>query len=109
MIEYQWLPTKKRDNSEIISTLRAGIEEYKRQMRFEQTTAQAVEAGLLDKAQALEEYVRVSSVITAADGIFRKVAEYEAAVECLQAEICMYNQPHMQNPLPPPPEPVTLD
>ena len=86
-----------------------GVEEYKRQMWFKQTTAQAVEAGLLDKAQELEEYIRVSYVITAADGIFRKVSEYEAAVERLQAEICMYNQPHMQNPLPPPPEPVPLN
>ena len=48
-------------------------------------------------------------MITAADGIFRKVAEYEAAVECLQVEIHMYNQPHTRNPLPPPPEPVLLD
>ena len=48
-------------------------------------------------------------MITAADGIFRKVAEYEAAVERLQAEIRMYNQLHMWNPLPPPPEPVPLD
>ena len=61
----------------------------------------------IQEANAIQ--VWVSSVITAADGIFRKVAEYEAAVERLQVEIHMYNQPHMRNPLPPPPEPVLLD
>lgn len=93
MIKYQGLKTEKRDNLETISTLKTDVEEYKRQMRFAQTTAQAIEDGLLHKAQALED----------------KVAEYEAAVERLQAEIRMYNQPHMRNPLPPPPEPVPLD
>ena len=57
MIKYQRLKTEKRDNLETISTLKTDVEEYKRQMRFEQTTAQAIEAGLLNKAQALEEYV----------------------------------------------------
>ena len=109
MIKYQRLKTEKRDNLETISTLKTDVEEYKRQMRFEQTTAQAIEAGLLNKAQILEEYVRVSYVVTAADVICRKVEEYEAAVERLQAEIRMYNQPHTRNPLPPPPEPVPLD
>lgn len=109
MIKYQRLKTEKRDNLETISTLKAGVEEYKRQMRFEQSTAQAVEAGLLNEADALKEYVRVSYVVTAADEFFRKVAEYEAEVERLQAEIRMYNQPHTRNPLPPPPEPVPLD
>ena len=109
MIKYQRLKTEKRDNLETISTLKTDVEEYKRQMRFEQTTAQAIEAGLLNKAQALEEYVQVSYVVTAADGIFRKVEEYEVAVERLQAEIRMYNQPRTRNPLPPPPEPVPID
>jgi len=102
MIKYQRLKTEKQDNLETISTLKAGVEEYKRQVRFEQTTAQAVEAGLLNKAQALEEYVRVSYVVT-------KVAEYEAEVERLQSEIRMHNQPRTRNPLPPPPELVPLD
>jgi tellurite resistance protein len=72
MIKYRRLKTEKQDNLETISTLKADVAEYKRQMRFEQTTAQAVESGLLNKAQVLEEYVRVSYVVTAADGILGK-------------------------------------
>lgn len=75
------------------------FENYQQQTAIERETAQAVESSLLKKSKGLEEYVVILPPFTVLNFpcTFRKVAEYEGAVEQLQTELRRYKDNHCRS------------